>query len=84
MLVSTTALVAQESGPFAPPSKAVVALVQEAIQRFALIVPGDRVAVGLSGGKDSWLLWSALRTLQQSGAIDCELGAVHLLHLGQV
>ncbi len=64
--------------PFAPPSRAVLALVQEAIERFDLIVPGDRVAVGLSGGKDSWLLWSTLRTLQQSGAIDCELAAVHL------
>lgn len=64
--------------PFAPPSRAVLGLVRECIDRFGLIEAGDRVAVGLSGGKDSWLLWSVLGTLRARGELDAELVPVHL------
>lgn len=63
---------------FAPPSRAVRKLVREAIERFAMIGPTDRVAVALSGGKDSWLLWSTLAALRDEGALACSLHAVHL------
>lgn len=55
-----------------------LALTREAIERFALIAPGDRVAVGISGGKDSWLLWSTLVALRDAGDLDAELVPVHL------
>jgi len=62
----------------APPSKALMKLVSRAVLDFGLIQPGDRVAVGISGGKDSVMLWVALRELQRRGDLDFELGAVHL------
>lgn len=63
---------------FAPPSRAVRDLTAECIERFGLIAPGDRVAVALSGGKDSWQLWSVLLALRAERRIDCELVPVHL------
>ncbi len=63
---------------FAPPSRAVLALTREAIERFGLIDKGERVAVALSGGKDSWLLWSVLDALRAERWLDCELVPVHL------
>lgn len=62
----------------APPGKAVAALVRRAVRDFGLIEPGDRVAVGLSGGKDSLLLYCALRELQRGADLPFELQAVHL------
>lgn len=62
----------------APPSKAVRALVTRAVRDFSLIEPGDRVAVGISGGKDSLMLYSALRELQRRDDLPFELAAVHL------
>src|SRR3954452_415811 len=44
--------------------------VGEAIQRFRMIRAGDRVAVGLSGGKDSVTLLEALLLLQKRAPID--------------
>ena len=32
-----------------------------AIDRYAMIEPGDRIAVGVSGGKDSLTLYTLLR-----------------------
>jgi tRNA(Ile)-lysidine synthase TilS/MesJ len=47
-----------------------------AIREFDLIRPGDRVLVGLSGGKDSSFLLYALTVLRKSGIIPFELGAL--------
>lgn len=50
--------------------KTLLRKVGEAIKRFNMIRDGDRVAVGLSGGKDSVTLLEALRLLQQRAPID--------------
>lgn len=59
-------------------SRAVVKQVREAITRFELIAPGDRVAVGMSGGKDSALLWAVLNEVQRGSDFDFTLHALHL------
>ena len=46
-----------------------------AIIEFDMLVPGDRVLVGLSGGKDSSLLLTALRQVQQHAPFSFDLGA---------
>ena len=50
--------------------KALLRKVGEAIQRFDMIRDGDRVAVALSGGKDSATLLEALLLLQKRAPID--------------
>lgn len=52
--------------------------IEEAIRRFGLISPGDRVAVGVSGGKDSLLLAATLRDLARRPDLRFEVEAVHL------
>ncbi|MCL2498697.1 MAG: tRNA 2-thiocytidine biosynthesis TtcA family protein, partial [Symbiobacteriaceae bacterium] len=47
-----------------------------AIMEFEMLQPGDKVLVGLSGGKDSALLLFALKVLQQQTGYPFELGAV--------
>jgi tRNA 2-thiocytidine biosynthesis protein TtcA len=49
--------------------KALLRKVGEAIERFRMIRDGDRVAVGLSGGKDSLTLLEALLRLQRRAPI---------------
>ena len=55
--------------------KALLRKVGEAIQRFKMIRDGDRVAVALSGGKDSATLLEALLLLEKRAPIDFSLCA---------
>lgn len=50
--------------------KSVLRKVGEAIERFRMIREGDRIAVGLSGGKDSVTLLESLLILQRRAPID--------------
>jgi tRNA 2-thiocytidine biosynthesis protein TtcA len=52
--------------------------VARAITEHGLIEDGDRVMVGLSGGKDSWALIQVLDALQQRAPIDFSLIAVNV------
>jgi len=55
--------------------KTLLRKVGEAIRRFRMIRDGDRVAVGLSGGKDSLTLLEALLRLQKKAPVDFTLCA---------
>src|SRR3954464_10226068 len=50
----------------------------KAITEFKLIEHGDRVMVGLSGGKDSWALIQILDVLQKRAPIDFSIVAVNI------
>jgi len=55
--------------------KAILRRVGEAVARFGMIRAGDRIAVGFSGGKDSFTLLSALLALQRRAPVRFEVRA---------
>jgi tRNA 2-thiocytidine biosynthesis protein TtcA len=59
-------------------SRPVLQLMRQAIRDFGLIEPGDRVAVGMSGGKDSFMLAVALREIAQSADLPFTMQPIHL------
>ncbi|GAB6280299.1 MAG: tRNA 2-thiocytidine(32) synthetase TtcA [Thermovirga sp.] len=56
-------------------SQKIFSNVGRAIRDFNMIVPGDRITVGLSGGKDSVLLLAALAGLKRKSPVDFQLDA---------
>lgn len=52
--------------------------IRKADQDFGLIAPGDKIAVALSGGKDSMLLFLALSMYQKFSCTDFELCGIHI------
>lgn len=56
----------------------ILGYLRRAVQEFDLIQDGDRIAVGISGGKDSLVLLRALRDFQRFGLVEYSLTAVTL------
>src|SRR6476661_1609879 len=52
--------------------------VRETAERYALLAPGDRIMVCMSGGKDSYTLFHVLGRLVKRLPFAVELIAVHL------
>ncbi len=53
-------------------------LLRQCIQRYGMISPGDRLAVGLSGGKDSLTLLMGLAALKRFYPAKFDLHAIHV------
>ncbi len=54
--------------------------IRQAIETYELIKPGDRILVGISGGKDSSLLYYALSLLSQYKIYDFEVVGIMVNH----
>lgn len=69
---------APEVGNGSALERRIVREVGRAVVEHELIAEGDRVMVALSGGKDSYGMYEALRILQRRAPVRFELVAVHL------
>jgi tRNA 2-thiocytidine biosynthesis protein TtcA len=69
---------APKSVEFRKLRKRIVQAVREAVDHYAMVRPGDRWLVCLSGGKDSYTLLAALHELQWRGLLPVELLACNL------
>ena len=56
----------------------ILSLVRRCVEDYAMIAPGDRIAVGVSGGKDSLLLLAAMAKLRDFYPIPYEVEAITL------
>lgn len=56
----------------------VLSYVRKAVQEYGMIAPGDRLAVGVSGGKDSMLLLASLAALRRFYPVPYTLTAVSI------
>ncbi|MFC1712360.1 tRNA lysidine(34) synthetase TilS [Candidatus Poribacteria bacterium] len=52
--------------------------VADTIRKYGMIIPGDKIAVGISGGPDSMALLYLLHTMREE--LDCTLHVAHLDH----
>lgn len=56
----------------------VLSTMRKAIEKYSLIENGDKIAVGVSGGKDSLVLLKALNDFKKFGLYDFEIVAVNI------
>ena len=56
----------------------VLSTMRKAIEKYSLIENGDKIAVGVSGGKDSLVMLKALKDFQKFGLYDYEIIAVNI------
>ena len=56
----------------------VLSTLRKAVEKYNLIENGDRIAVGVSGGKDSLVMLKALKEFQKFGLYDYEIVAVNI------
>ena len=54
----------------------ILSTMRKAVEKYKLIEDGDKIAVGLSGGKDSLVLLKALKMFQRFGIYDYQIVAV--------
>jgi tRNA 2-thiocytidine biosynthesis protein TtcA len=66
------------SGETARLERRLEARLGQAIGDFGLVAPGDRILVGVSGGKDSWVMLHLLRRLQRKAPVRFDLVAVSI------
>ena len=67
-----------EPASLLPLSKQVLKAVEEAQNRFTLIEPGDRIAIGYSGGKDSLALIRLFQQLSARADMNFSYQVIHL------
>ena len=56
----------------------ILSLVRRCVEDYEMIAPNDRIAVGVSGGKDSLMLLMALAKLREFYPIPFQVGAFTL------
>ena len=59
--------------------KKILGAMRRCCEDFNMIAPGDRIAVGVSGGKDSMLLLTALAMYRDHMGIPFEVEAITLM-----